>query len=345
MVLASETRDGTPAEDGDTARAAIPLEENGDDPLARLVGRHRSRLRIILASARSAYGPAALRVGDVLARQRAARLPDRFRQELAAIAEAVAEPGAWLLNFSYEWGCTTAGAPEPDGSPRLLRALDWTLPGLGRSVIAVRMRGAAGPWLNLTWPGFAGAVQAVARGRFAAAMNQAPGPRTPFGALGDWLAAKIAAWRRDGLPPVLALRDAFDTCRSFAEARRHLAEVPLCAPVLFSLVGTRPGEGALIERAVGRTVVHDGLPAVANHWLTAGLPGRSRSIATAERLAGIRAHLASRRPAAPPFGWLTAPVLNGTTRLALEAVPATGRVLARGYEPEGPATALLDVLA
>ena len=43
------------------------------------------------------------------------------------------------------------------------------------------------------------------------------------------------------------------------------------------------------------------------------------------------------------FAWLRAPLLNPTTRLVMIAEPASGRLVARGYEAGGPATQTLAV--
>lgn len=327
------------------ARPAIPVEDLGRERFAGLVRRHPERLRAILDSARRSYTGLVLRCGDAFARSWSAALPPLYRDELTEVAAAVGEPGAWLLNFSYEWGCTSACAPEPDGSPRLLRSLDWGLAGLGRTIIAARVEGPAGPWINLTWPGFVGAVQGLAPGRFAAAINQAPTPGTGCGRIPDWAAGKLHVWRQRGTSPVLALRAAFDTCRSFADAKSLLTETPLCAPALITLVGVKPGEAALIERTPNGAVVHEGPTPIANHWLTPTLPGRSRSVRTLERLAQMRGYLETRDSGAAPFDWLSFPILNETTRLAMEAVPATGRLVAQAYESDGPVSAVLDLAA
>lgn len=48
--------------------------------------------------------------------------------ELDAIAALLKESGVYMLNTSYEWGCTTLAAPSPDGRhAHLLRMLDWNL--------------------------------------------------------------------------------------------------------------------------------------------------------------------------------------------------------------------------
>ncbi len=320
----------------------VDLGEGGSDRLARAFP---ERLTLILATARRCYGQPVLWLGDRVARRWAARAGLACRDECAAVAAAVGVSGTWMLNFSYEWGCTSAVVAEPDGAPRLLRTMDWQMPSLGRTLLAVRNRGAAGSWLNLTWPGFVGTIQGLAPGRFAASLNQAPDPDSGCGRLGDWVAGKLAIWRNGLTPPSLLLRRVFETCADFAEARARLAETPVCAGAFYTVVGVRPGEAAVIERTPRGAVVHDGMAAVSNHWLSEGLPGRSRSYQTQERLAAIRKHQAVRRPGAAPFCWLAPPILNQTTRLALEAVPATGELRVQGFEPDGPATAVLALAA
>jgi hypothetical protein len=84
---------------------------------------------------------------------------------------------------------------------RLLRVLDWRQPGLGRALIVVRQRGAAGDFANLTWPGFVGVVTAMAPGRFAVALNQPPMMSWGLTAPLDWLVGRIRVWRSRALPP------------------------------------------------------------------------------------------------------------------------------------------------
>ena len=82
-------------------------------------------------------------------------------------------PGIWFLNGCYQWGCT-ALACEQGGVLWLVRTLDWPFPGLGRDLEIARMRGTAGDFDNVTWPGYVGVLTASAPGRFAACINQAP---------------------------------------------------------------------------------------------------------------------------------------------------------------------------
>ena len=56
-----------------------------------------------------------------------------------------------------------------------VRTLDWPFKGLGRHIAVARMRGAGGgDFFSVTWPGYVGALTAMAPGRFAACINQAP---------------------------------------------------------------------------------------------------------------------------------------------------------------------------
>src|SRR5712691_10633266 len=110
---------------------------------------------------------------DALTRRWLQRSHSPYVMDLEAIAVALGFPGIWFLNGTYQWGCT-AVARDEDGVPWLARTLDWPFPGLGRHIEFARMRGPAGEFVNVTWPGYAGALTALAPGRFAAAINQAP---------------------------------------------------------------------------------------------------------------------------------------------------------------------------
>ena len=194
--------------------------------------------------------------------------------------------------------------------------------------------------MNLTWPGFVGCVQGLAPGRFAIAINQAPGPATRLGLPGDWLVARRIAWRSDARPPVMLLRDVFGHCRTFAEARDRLRSTPVTLPVIFTIVGTRPGESAVIERMPTRARVHDTAPCVTNHWLNDEFPGRTHSILSPERLETARTKLPERTGG---LAWVQPPILNERTRLAMDASPADGSLIAEGYEGETQVTDRLSL--
>ena len=119
---------------------------------------------------------------DGIARRWLTRSQSPYVEEVRAIAAVLGFPGIWFLNGSYQWSCT-ALARDEDGAPWLARTLDWPFPGLGRFVELVRMRGPAGEFINVTWPGYVGVLTALAPGRFGAAINQGPMRRRSHGRL------------------------------------------------------------------------------------------------------------------------------------------------------------------
>src|SRR5262249_4129429 len=110
---------------------------------------------------------------DRIARQWLRRSRSPYVAEVEAIAASLDFAGVWFLNASYQWGCT-ALARDEDGVPWLARTLDWPFPGLGRHAEVAHMRGGAGEFFSVTWPGYVGTLTAMAPGRFAACVNQAP---------------------------------------------------------------------------------------------------------------------------------------------------------------------------
>jgi hypothetical protein len=293
---------------------------------------------------------------DRLSRAWLARSPSPYVGEIAAIAETAGKPGIWFVNASYEWGCTTRIDVAPE--PLLRRTLDWPFPGLGRHVQVALQDGGAGCYANVTWPGAVGVLTAVAPARFAAAINQAPLYRRADALAllpADFALNGISTWRHTGRwPAAHLLRFAFDHCRTYDEAVQLLARTPLARPTLFSLVGAQPGQGCLIERTEAEAVIHEGSRCIANDWHPDGpaRPGRwvprgsfMRGMPSSEERWTALTNCAS----AAPFAWLGAPVLNGLTRLAVEASPMSGQLRVVGLEPTSrrmtqvaPATSRLE---
>jgi hypothetical protein len=316
---------------------AIPLIDARREGTLAIVAGAPDRFAELLACGRRSYGGTFLRFGDAAGRRWLARNGNPYGAEIAAAAARAGTPGLTMLNLSYEWSCTSGVGAAPDGGGvRLLRTLDWPLDGLGRTLVVARRTGAAGDYLDVTWPGFSGVATALAPGRFAAAINQPPMSRlTPSSHL-DWLLSRPAVWRSRDLPPVHLIRRVFETCGDYAAAKAMLAETPLCMPAFFILAGTAPGEGCVIERRRTAARLHEMPAAIANHWLDPADSGRARGIDSLGRLAAME----QRRDAAGDgFAWVTPPILNATTRAAVVADPARGLLLVRGYEVDGPATA------
>jgi hypothetical protein len=282
---------------------------------------------------------------DGIARRWLRRSQSPYIDEVSAIADLLGLPGAWFLNGSYQW-CCTALAREEEGAPWLARTLDWQFPGLGRFVAIARMRGPAGEYYSVTWPGYVGTLTALAPDRFAAAINQAPLRRRT---LAPWLrplAVNLVSTLRHSraIPPDHLLRRVFETAHDYTDAKRVLQTTPVARPVIYALVGCLKGERCIIERTeVTARTRYDGFVA-ANDWLEC-LPHWEGRIAVNKILTSTFEEAAenSRRRcealdqwrgsfALDSFRWLAPPVLNACTRIAVEMCPARGVLRAVGYE-------------
>lgn len=286
-------------------------------------------------------GGALARLGDPIVRRWMKRSASPYAADIAAIQVELGRSGAWTLHGAYLFGCT-ALADEGMSGPRLRRTLDWPFPGLGRLAEVVRQRGQAGDFLNVTWPGFVGVLTAVAPGRFAAAINQAPMPRRTSSDAMRWTDYARNALRplrsASTWPPEHLLRHVFETCAGFVDARTVLERSPLARAALFTLVGVRQGECVVIEReeTAARTRAAGG--AIANAWQDARegweprVCGVGRPIENnARRIAALSAWSGREAPA---FEWVAPPVLNSFTRLSVDMAPANGTLRVMGWEPD-----------
>ena len=281
------------------------------------------------------FGPAAglartiaLPVADRISRDWLARTNDPYVGEIHALAARLGIPGVYALNVVFEWGCTS-GAFETESGIELRRVLDWGFPKLGENLIVARQSGSAGDFHNITWPGIVGVYQAVARGRFAAAINQAPMRRHGLGIGTDWLRNRFGVHRKGGMPPAFLLRQAFETARDFASAKEIMLKTPIAVPVIYTLVGTKPGEGCVIERVENdfalREIAGDRVCA-ANHFLS-HLNGYGKGWLPRSNDSGERARVADALPMheiETDFAWFAPPIANPKSRLALNANAATG---------------------
>jgi hypothetical protein len=284
---------------------------------------------------------------DAVTRHWLKRSASPYVVEIAAIAEALDYSGIWFLNGCYQWGCTALVREEEAGTPWLARTLDWPFPGLGRHVEIARMRGAAGAFDTVTWPGFVGALTACAPGRFAACINQAPlrrRTRHPWLRPYDIALNALATGRIRFTPPDHLLREVFETCGSFREARHRLETTPVARPVIYALAGCRRGERCVIERTEQAFESRAEDTGAANDWLQSRPAWEARvssqSMFTrsyeeaAERNRSRQQRLAewTGEFARGTFDWVTPPVLNRFTRLAVEMCPGKGMLRAVGYE-------------
>jgi hypothetical protein len=285
---------------------------------------------------------------DSVTRRWLARSRSPYVTEIESIAGAFGYSGIWFLNGCYQWGCT-AMAREQDGAPWLARTLDWPFPGLGRRLEIAHMRGIAGEFHNIGWPGYVGVLTASAAGRFAAAINQAPmwrRTRRPWLRPYDLARNAMRTWRIRFIPPDHLLREVFETCRSFDEARHRIETTPIARPAIYSLVGCEPGERCVIERTEEGFTTRTEHTAAANDWMQSAPPWEARvraDLMFTRSYQECAANSRIRREQAAAwtgrlhgrFDWVQHPVLNPYTRVAVELCPATGALFAIGLENNG----------
>ncbi|HEY3149092.1 MAG TPA: carcinine hydrolase/isopenicillin-N N-acyltransferase family protein [Dongiaceae bacterium] len=307
----------------------IPLIDCDEGGAERLFDQTAAGARRLAAIARRSYSAPVVAFLDWRSRTWAERNDSPYIPEIAHIAERLPGAGVHALNLSYEWACTSAAV-----APLMMRALDWRLDGMGREVVVARHRSPAGSWLNVTWPGFVGVLTALAPGRFAAALNQAPLRRRTYVFPVDWLIDRMKVDGTRAMPPTHVLRLAFETCGTFDEAVEVLRDTPIAMPCLFALSGA-DGNACVIERQEESAFVFDGNEVMANHWLNSQWGrGRARGIDSEGRWRALRAS-AAQSDMSQGFGWLRPPVLNRLTRLAAVMNAATGALSVVGLEGKG----------
>jgi hypothetical protein len=210
--------------------SVIDARDSGPPAVAQIAER---QLQGLLDDARRLVPGAVLAITDRASRGWLTRSQNPYLVEIDAIALIAGRSGAYTLNTGFEWCCTCGVADDPDGGVRLLRVLDWRQQGLGRALIVAWQRGSAGDFANLTWPGFVGVTTAMAPGRFAVALNQAPMMSRGLSWPGDWLAGRIGVWWSRALPAAHLLRQVCERCSNYDDALDMLSRTPLCLPAFF----------------------------------------------------------------------------------------------------------------
>jgi hypothetical protein len=329
---------------GDDARILpeIPTIDAPEGPLQLAMACTGEVRRIVGLIRRVIQGPL-LRWADRYAETSLRQACNPYLAELDAVARLLGQPGAYALNFSFELGCTTACRSPGDGAAvQLYRTLDWPFR-LARNVVVARHVPPTGAYHSITWPGFLGVLTAVAPHRFAAAINQPPMAysfdRVSLGLPIDWMVNRWRVRNATALPPAHLLRQAFERCVSYTEAKAMLTTTPVCIPVIYTLTGVMPDEGCIIERRERDALVHAAPVCITNHWLTNRFRGRPRGRNSHRRLAAMRTALPSL--GTQPLSWLRPPVLNALTRVAAELDANTGSLTVQGWHGTAPQTRML----
>lgn len=329
-----------------------------ENDLAKFCADHRDKAVCMLGATRRIFGFAShvassllLPLADRSSKKWLEKTDNPYKDEIAQYAQALGVPGIYALNLSYEWGCSSGGI-STKGAPDIMRVLDWPFPGLGDALMLVHQSHEAGEFYNATWPGLAGVYQAMAPGRFCAAINQAPMRRYGGSMARDWYKNRKLMFKQTTLPPAHLLRQVFETVKSYDEAKKILTETPICMPVLYTLTGIKAGEACVIERVENGAIVREldpntGRVAISNHFQTSvgeehktgWMPRPYNSDHRTQQVCdldyqGLKAQ---------DFSWLTPPIINYKTRLCMIANAKTGQLMLQGWEKDGPVTKVLKI--
>ncbi|HEV2547032.1 MAG TPA: hypothetical protein VGU20_06835 [Stellaceae bacterium] len=337
----------------------IPLVDIGQGGGIALFDAQADRAAALVETTLSSHAllPLAARFADQVSRRWLTRQANPYRNEIEYIAERLSRRGVYFLNIVYEWACSTSAARDPTGSgARLIRVLDWGLTGIGRYVVIARHETTHGPFYNVTWPGFVGVLTAMAPGRFAAAINQAPrmpiiGPRWLDEALGRMRLVRLGG----AMPAAHLLRQVCEEAGDYETAVTMLMDrsISLAMPAIFSLSGSEGTQCCVIEAIARDRRLHRGAEidnftvGVANDWLSPDLDGAPRPHALEwERVAPRENNQVRRKAVCALQGGafagttdLAPPVLNGHTVLVAAANAATGEMLVEALDPipgQGP---------
>lgn len=326
----------------------VDVREKG--PLG-LLDEHKAKAADLIIKSSGAFGwiskcvaGLALPIGDKLSRRWLKKANNPYREEIEKTAEIVGGKGIVALNMCYEWGCTSGAFQiEPGKAPHLTRILDWPFPALGENTVVAHQKGPAGEFHNVTWPGMSGVFNAIAHGRFAAALNQAPMRRHRTGIFLDWVRNRHLINKQKALPPAHLLRHVFETAKDYDEAKKMLSTEPISIPVIYILTGTKEGEGCVIERTETNAAIRemkDGRVTAANHfesplngvghgWMPRATNSHNRVVcAMGVDVADIT----------KDFEWFKEPIANYESRLAMVAKADTGSFKVIGTAGVKPVT-------
>ena len=319
----------------------IPVIEGNKDWVISALNAQRDKALELLQNAQKRYPLLVLKLGDKQSRRWLKKNVSNHLAELDQIFEVIKQPGVFLLNISYEWGCTCQVRNDKENkTPRLIRVLDWPDAGLGENIIAIKIKQDIGNWTSLTWPGYTGTLQAVAKGRFSAAINQAP-MDLPTGFIQlDWMINRLRAWNTNFLPPSHLLRMVFETAENFSQAKHMLLNTPIAVPAIYVLAGVDVNETCVIERKPEEANLIEGPACAANSWQKDDWKGCFRGEDNTKRLEMIENQ---DNDLATDFSWLKPPVYNSKTRLAMICDAKSGNITAQGFETHGAATEILKI--
>lgn len=334
-------------------KTTIPFVDLRDKTAVDLTRAYPDKARALIAASRRSFGFASyLASGMVLmvlerkSRKWLQKTQNPYTNEIEHFADVVRARGVFTLNLAYEWGCTS-GAYAMGETVSLLRVLDWPFPAMGNHIIVTLQSSKAGEYYNVTWPALSGVYNALAPGRFACAINQAPMRKHGLGFAGDWLKNRMIMGKQKALPPSHLLRQVFERAANYAEAKHMLSTIPIAGPAIFILTGLNVREACIIERLEELAEVQDIHTSysisAANEFHSPfakyGKGFRPREIDSAGRYQQSTT-ISRADMQKSDFSWLRSPIINENTRLVMQADAATGTLRVQGYEGSSAVTEL-----
>jgi hypothetical protein len=154
----------------------------------------------------------------------------------------------------------------------------------------------------------------------------------------------VRTWHIRFIPPDHLLRQVFETCRTYSEAKQRLESTPIARPAIYSLAGCERGQRCVIERTEEGFATRTDQTSAANDWHEAAPAWEARTRADLMFTRTYEETAASSRARCEhfenwkgqfsneSFDWVAPPILNPYTRLAVEMCPAQGILRAAGYE-------------
>ncbi|HOO49927.1 MAG TPA: hypothetical protein PLK94_01415 [Alphaproteobacteria bacterium] len=263
-----------------------------------------------------------LKIGDRIGSRMLVRTNSPYQNEIQDFAAHLGV-GVETLNTGYEWACTAIVRENSDRRPILHRVLDWSLP-MGAFMHVAKYETAVGSYYDINWAGNSGIINAVAPGRFAISINQAPIPQhCRLGILGfpfDWAIQRFKTFRSKGWLPSHLLRYVFENAKDYSEAVRLLSESKLVIPVIFTVCGKDVGEKCIIERRENSShTIQDWNVCTANHWQAQKWKGHARPIRSRDRLEEAQAQSGIGVVDSFHWEWLSPPILNKHSIMAFIA--------------------------
>jgi len=158
------------------------------------------------------------------------------------IAALLGKPGAYALNSSYEWCCTSGVGVDPEAAFAFYRVLDW------------RRRGWAAIWwwlgsaapqrfANITWLAMSVYDTALAAGSICGGDYQPPIASSVLSLPIEWVMRRIAVWRPCIAPSHLLRAKSSRPAKLRCESA--LLETPLCMPASSYWPESSPAKVAL----------------------------------------------------------------------------------------------------